>query len=158
MPQAQHHSGSLDYDAIQCAEHRLCRDPGTQSDKRLDTPNISITSTVAQLSFHHRFDFDTGGSTFFDGAVLEVSSPSIAGGAFTDVTDASVGGSFVVGGYNGTIGSGNPIGGRSGWGGDSNGYPLTVATLGSHVAGQTIKLRFRMGSDTAAGGMGIDEF
>ena len=71
-------------------------DPGTQSDKRLDTRNINITSTVAQLSFRHKFDFDTAGSSFFDGAVLEVSSPNIAGGAFTDITAASVGGSFLL--------------------------------------------------------------
>jgi hypothetical protein len=131
-------------------------DPGSQSDKRLDTPGIAITSTVAQLNFHHSFDFDhSGANSFFDGGVLEVSSPNIAGGAFTDITDASVGGAFVVGGYNATIsGSQNPIVGRRGWGGTSGGYIITAANLGPNVAGQTIKLRFRMGSDTVAAGIG----
>jgi serine protease AprX len=131
-------------------------DPAMQSDKRLDTPSIAITSTVAQVTFRHSFDFDRSGSSFFDGGVLEVSSPNIAAGAFTDITDATVGGSFIVGGYNATIGTSfqNPIGGRSVWGGNSGGYIITAANLGPHVAGQTIKLRFRMGSDTVAAGTG----
>jgi hypothetical protein len=126
-------------------------DPGTLSDKTLDTPGIAISSTTATVIFRHNFDFDRASSSFFDGGVLEVSSPNIAGGAFTDITDAAVGGSFVVGGYNATISSGfqNPISGRSAWGGLSGGYLITAANLGPHVAGQTIKLRFRMGSDTA---------
>jgi hypothetical protein len=35
------------------------------------------------------------------------------------------------------------------WSGDSGGYINTVANLGPNVAGQTIKLRFRMGSDSS---------
>lgn len=130
--------------------------PGALSDKTLDSPGISITSTEARVVFRHSFDFERSGSSFFDGGVLELSSPNIAGGAFTDITDASVGGSFIVGGYNATISSGfqNPIAGRSGWGGGSGGYLITAANLGPLVAGQTIKLRFRMGSDTVGSGAG----
>jgi hypothetical protein len=131
-------------------------DPSNISDKRLDTPDIAIVSTEAQVMFRHSFQFDRNGSTFFDGGVLEVSSPNIAGGAFTDITDAAVGGSFVIGGYNATIANGfqNPIAGRGAWGGSSNGYIVTAANLGPQVAGQTIKLRFRMGSDTVGAGTG----
>ncbi len=84
-------------------------------------------------------------------AVLEVSSPNINGGAFTDITDPAVGGNFVTGGYDGVISNccGNPLAGRMAWGGDSGGYINAVANLGPNVVGQTIKLRFRMGSDSS---------
>ena len=133
-------------------------DPATVSDKRLDTPNISITSAAAQVSFRNNYALEPigGGANFFDGGVLEVSSPNIAGGAFTDITNAAVGGSFVTGGYNGTISTAfsNPIGGRMAWSQSSGGYINTVANLGPNVNGQTIKLRFRMCSDSSVSGTG----
>jgi|GEM_PF-791449 len=122
-------------------------DAPTLSDKELDTPGISIVSGSSQVNFRNSYNLESS----FDGAVLEVSSPNIAGGAFTDITDAVVGGSFVTGGYNATISVafGSPIAGRLAWSGNSNGYINTVANLGPNVAGQTIKLRFRMASDTS---------
>src|SRR5204863_817721 len=74
--------------------------------------------------------------------------PNINGGAFTDITNPAVGGSFVTGEYTDTINPnfGNPIGGRVAWSGSSDDYIDTVANLGPNVAGQTIKLRFRMGT------------
>ncbi|PYJ10183.1 MAG: hypothetical protein DMF06_07080 [Verrucomicrobia bacterium] len=99
------------------------------------------------MSFRNNFSLqDT-----FDGGVLEVSSPNIAGGAFTDVTNAAVGGSFVTGGYTGPLNNtlGNPLGGRMAWSGNSGGYINTVVNLGPNVVGRTIKLRFRLGTDQA---------
>ena len=126
------------------------------SDKYLDTPGISIASSSAQVSFRNNYSLESN----FDGGVLEVSSPNINGGAFTDVTDPAVGGSFASGGYDTTIDArfSNPIAGRLAWTGSSGGYINTVANLGPNVAGQTIKLRFRMGSDnsTSATGWRID--
>ncbi len=57
------------------------------------------------------------------------------------------------GGYNATISTDaqNPIGGREAWGNSSGGYINTVVNLGPNVNGQTIKLRFRMGTDEAFG-------
>ncbi len=131
-------------------------DPAVTSDKSLDTPGIPITSASAQLRFRNFYSFEGNGVNYYDGAVLEVSSPNINGGAFTDITNAAVGGSFVSGGYVGTIAAtfGNPLAGRAAWGQGSNGYLTTVANLGPNVAGQTIKLRFRMGSDSSVGSMG----
>src|SRR5205814_10150874 len=85
-----------------------------------------------------------------------VSSPNINGGAFTDITAAAVGGSFVTGGYTGVIDStaGNPLAGRMAWSGNSGGYINTVVNLGPNVSGQTIKLRFRMGTDQAVSAPG----
>lgn len=127
----------------------VVKDPPEISDKRLDTRNIIVTSAAAVLSFRNNFNLQSS----FDGGVLEVSSPNIAGGAFTDITNAAVGGSFVAGGYTGTISTAfaSPIGGRMAWSGNSGGYIDTVANLGPHVVGQTIKLRFRLGTDQALG-------
>src|SRR5204863_2730191 len=122
-------------------------DPAVVSDKRLDTPNLTINSTTPQVSFRNFYFLEST----FDGGVLEVSSPNINGGTFTDVTNAAVGGSFVAGGYNATISTAfmSPIAGRMAWSGNAGGYLNTVANLGPNVAGRTIKLRFRMASDNS---------
>ena len=128
----------------------------TTSDKRLDTPNLFVMSPSAQLSFRNNFITEMSGGVFWDGAVLEVSSPNINGGAFTDVTNFAVGGSFASGGYTGMISTsgGNPLAGRMAWSGDSGGYITTTVNLGPNVNGRTIKLRFRMGTDSVRGAPG----
>ena len=119
------------------------------SDKYLITRNIVVSSTAAQLSFRNNFNTEFSSGTYWDGGVLEVSSPNINGGDFTDVTDPAVGGSFVSGGYSGEISgiASNPLAGRMAWSGNSGGYITTVVNLGPNVNGQTIKLRWRMGTD-----------
>jgi uncharacterized delta-60 repeat protein len=130
----------------------LVDDPATISDKRLETPAVAIKSTTATLTFRHNYMLEDS----YDGGVLEISSPNIDGGAFTDITNAAVGGSFVSGGYNGTInvGFGNPLAGRAAWTATSGGYITTIVALGPNVAGQWIKLRFRMGSDSSVEAVG----
>ncbi len=115
----------------------------------------SISSAAAQLTFRNSYDMESSDADY-DGCVLEVSSPNINGGAYTDITAPAVGGSFVTGGYNVVlfIGSQNPIEGRMAWGSTSGGYIDTVVNLGPNVNGQTIKLRFRMGTDAAVGAPG----
>ena len=132
-------------------------DPGTISDKLLDTPPVAITSGTAQVTFRNYYDLegDNVKGIGFDGGVLEI---AIVGGAFTDIITA--GGSFVAGGYNLTISTGfqSPIAGRQAWSGNSGGYITTIVNLGPNVAGQTVILRFRMASDisVAASGWLID--
>jgi hypothetical protein len=131
----------------------VVKDSPEISDKRLDSPGIAITSASAQMSFRNNFSLQDG----FDGGVLEVSSPNIAGGSFIDITDPAVGGTFATGGYTDRISSGlgSPIAGRMGWSGSSGGgYIDTVVNLGPNVQGQTIKLRFRLATDQAGAGGG----
>jgi len=124
-------------------------DPSCVTNNVLDSPNISINTTNAQVTFRHSFNTEDT----FDGSVLEVSSPNINAGAFTDITNAAVGGSFVTGGYTDTISTSflSPIAGRQAWSGNSGGFITTVANLGPNVLGQTIKLRFRFASDCSVG-------
>ena len=127
------------------------------SDKYLISRNITVTSAAATLSFRNYYNTEMSGGIFWDGYVLEVSSPNINGGDFTDVTDPAVGGSIPVGGYTGEIDSTaeNPLAGRMAWSGDSGGYINTMVNLGPNVNGQTIKLRFRMGTDEAQAAPGV---
>lgn len=127
-------------------------DPSCVTDSTLDTPAIAVGSTSAQVTFRNNYATEST----FDGGVLEISSPNINGGAFTDITNAAVGGSFVMGGYNGTISTNflSPIAGRPAWTGNSAGFITTTANLGPNVAGQNIRLRFRMASDCSVSSMG----
>ena len=126
------------------------------SDKTLDSANIVIPTATAQLTFRNFYNTEHDpppAEVFWDGGVLEV---SINGGPFLDVTDPTIGGSFVTGGYTGEISSlaSNPLAGRFAWSGDSGGYITTVVNFGANINGQTIKLRFRMGTDEAVAAPG----
>jgi bacillopeptidase F (M6 metalloprotease family) len=127
------------------------------SDKTLDSRDIAINSPTAQITFRNNFNTEHDlppAEVFWDGYVLEV---SVGGGAFVDVTDPSIGGSFVSGGYTGEIDgtADNPLAGRQAWSGDSAGYINSVINLGGGLNGQTIKLRFRMGTDEAVAAPGV---
>ena len=128
-------------------------DAAVTSDKRLDSRSYTIFSEAAQISFRNNYDFEFSDGTYWDGGVLEV---SINGGPFVDVTDASVGGVFVSGGYNGTIDhtADNPIRAKPAWGSTSGGYINSVINLGAALQGQSIVLRFRMGTDRVIGAPG----
>jgi hypothetical protein len=122
-------------------------DPASISDRQLVSPAIAITTPTSLVSFRHWFDLEDG----FDGGILEI---SVGGGPFLDILAA--GGSFVSGGYNGTIdfNYGNPLAGSAAWTGTSGGFQAVVANLPPAVAGQSIRLRWRLGSDSSNGGTG----
>jgi len=117
-------------------------DPATVSDKRLNSPPVTIPVLQnAILTFRHNYAFENG----FDGGVLEI---SIDGGAFQDAAF------FILqGGYNGTISTccGNPLAGRQAWTGSSGGFITTAVGL---PQGHTSALRWRMGSDNGGSDQG----
>ncbi len=128
--------------------HAFVADQDGVSDKVLDTRPIIITSGTARLSFRNNYDMETDPFGDYDGGVLEVSSPNINGGVYTDILNPAVGGSFVTGGYNVTL---FEAPGRSSL--RPNGLGPLFRRLHQHggksgpnVNGQTIKLRFRMGT------------
>ena len=129
------------------------------SDKVLDR-QITITSASPVLSFRNDFNTEFSNGMYWDGGVVEVSSPNISGGDFFDITDSRVGGTITSGGYTGTISGefSNPLAGRMAWGGNSHGYINTVINMGPNLSGQTVTLRFRFGTDetVAAPGWRID--
>jgi hypothetical protein len=125
-------------------------DPDTISDSTLTSPSIAISTAAAQLFFSHSYDTETG-SEPFDGGVLEI---SYNGGPFSDILAA--GGSFSSAGYNGTISTryNSPIAGRNAWSGNSGGFIHTAVNLPATAAGQNVRLRWRMASDSSQGGLG----
>ncbi|HEX2683313.1 MAG TPA: hypothetical protein VHL77_05255, partial [Ferruginibacter sp.] len=127
-------------------------DPGSITDKVIETPSIPITSTSAVFNFRNNYTLENT----FDGGVLEI---SINAAAYQDIITA--GGVFLSGGYNGTISTafGNPLGGRQAWTGTAGSYILTSVRLPAAANGQNVKFRFRMGSDNsvAATGWRVDD-
>ena len=128
------------------------------SDKVLDRTGVTITSTSPMMTFRNNFNTEMSGGVFWDGYVLEVSAPGISGGDFLDFTDTHVGGSCMTGCYTGQIDgtANNPLAGRMAWSGSSGGYIDTAINLGPNLAGQTVTLRFRMGSDEAVAAPGVN--
>lgn len=125
-------------------------DPDNISDNQLISPAFSLTSTNAQLTFRHSYNFEIG-SAPFDGGVLEI---SLNGGAFNDIITA--GGAFNASGYSGVISTNyqNPLAGRSAWTGNSAGFVTTAVTLPMAAADSSVRLQWRLGTDSSMGATG----
>lgn len=125
-------------------------DPASVSDASLTSPTIFITASNAQCAFRHYYNTEVG-SEPFDGGVLEI---QINNGGFDDIISA--GGAFVAGGYNGTISTrySSPIANRDAWAGDSGSFISTVVNLPPSAAGNNIRLRWRMATDSSTAGEG----
>jgi hypothetical protein len=143
------------YTEASATDHRANgEDYGDISDHSLTSPAIGVspTATAFTVSVQHVYDFekDTGGN--YDGGVIEVSSNN--GATWTDMATYNT-----ANGYGGTLytGSGNPISGRSAFVGQSAGYPSLLTStynLGTAFNGQTVRLRFRIGTDAGVGATG----
>jgi hypothetical protein len=123
------------------------RDASRTGVNEVDSPAFTLPASAAQLTFRNNYSLETG----YDGGVLEI---AIGGGAWTDILAA--GGSFVSGGYNYTLSSayGNPLGGRHAWSGNSGGFITTLINLPASASGQSVRLRWRCGSDSSVKGNG----
>ena len=132
-------------DAGNCA---FAADISTAADSALVSPVIPLSVELQQMSFKHRFTFETP----YDGGVLEI---KIGAGSFTDIITA--GGSFVQGGYGATITSsatGDPLIGRRVWGGTIPTTNTVIVNLPPAAAGQNVQFRWRVGSDSSTGSTG----
>jgi len=128
-------------------------DTGFPSDTQFTSPAlIASTTQPFVLKFSHAYSLEASGGDLFDGGVIEV---SLDGGAtWSDVTAFGVNP-----GYTGAlfVGSDNPIAGRQAYSGVSAGYPARVPVtlnFGAAFAGQTVMVRFRIGTDDAASQIG----
>jgi hypothetical protein len=111
----------------------------------LTSPSFTVATNTAKLSFVHTYALEASeldSTTGYDGVVLEI---SVGGGPFADIGNAA----FTSGGYTRTIATGydSPLTGRLAWSGKSaSGWTTTTANL-SLTAGQSAKIRFRLGTD-----------
>lgn len=130
---------------------------GADGDQRLETTSsIALPlNSYPRLSFWHRYNTEDG----WDGGVVEISTN---GGA----TWVDLGSNMIQNGYNGALGvsPNNPIGGRAAFTGLTPGaaFVNTIVSLAPY-AGQSVKIRFRFGSDnntgapTSPGGWWVDD-
>jgi hypothetical protein len=130
------------------------------ADNTVVSPAIELGSAgPLGLVIKHRYDFEKDGAQSFDGGVIEISDDD--GKTWKDA------GAFIKqGGYTGKLekSNSNPLSERqaftgrsSGYlDGDKPGYTTTALELPDAYKGKSIRLRFRIGSDDAAGGEGWD--
>lgn len=126
-------------------------DFGAPSDTSIESPTLEVsTSTVFIVTLSHRYRFEQT-SEDFDGGMIELTTDG--GRNWRDVSN------WVDPGYTGTLGtsSNNPLGGRDVYAGESPAWPdrepLTL-DFGSQLAGRTVQLRFRIGTDAAVSNFG----
>lgn len=134
-------------------------DNGKVGDVRLVSPSLNVSRTSPLIiTFEHLYKFEAsdddgdGVVTFWDGGVLEISKDN--GTTWEDIAV------YANPGYDGVITdtSENPLMNRQAYSGSSPGYPSATETvylnLKTALAGKTIKLRFRIGTDQAASDYG----
>jgi hypothetical protein len=148
------------------AHHWHGDDLGGVGDESLVSPDLVVSSTAAfGIAFKHHYSFEhgpvtgTGPDVYFDGGVLEISDDG--GTTWKDVS------TYVNPSYPHTIYNSdnpsdptlNPLAGKKAFSGESATYPndLNVSlNLGMQLAGKTVKVRFRIGTDEGTGAAGWD--
>jgi hypothetical protein len=136
----------------------FAKDAGFPTDTQFVSPPLSASTTEPfVLKFKHAYDLEASGGALFDGGMIEISTN--AGATWADVSTFGVNP-----GYTGMlfVGSDNPLGGRPAYSGVSPGFParsLVTLDFGSQFAGQTVQIRFRVGTDAAVAqtGWSIDD-
>jgi hypothetical protein len=119
-------------------------DPTAQiSDQRLISPQIELPGHLSQarLQFWNYQSLEDRSGGCYDGGLLEISTD---GGASWSPVETGL----LTDGYDGPVASGygNPLAGRNAWCGDPDDWTHSVVEL-SGYAGESVQLRFRLGSD-----------
>ena len=125
--------------------------PAGASDNALQQANGIVLPTAAYLRFRHAYAFETspGGANHWDGGVVEYSTNN--GTTWTDISTLTVTNGYPAGTIHSSLTNG--LSGRAGFIGNSTGYIATRVDL-STLAGQTVKFRFRIGTDDSGSDYG----
>ncbi|HQY65054.1 MAG TPA: MYXO-CTERM sorting domain-containing protein, partial [Polyangiaceae bacterium] len=120
------------------------------SDTQLVSPALTVSATAPfTIKLKQRYSFHRGGDpiVYADGGVIELSDDR--GATWRDVS------TFGATVYTGAIGGGdNPLEARQAFVGQSAGGDLfeeVVVSLGTQLAGKTVAVRFRLGTDATPG-------
>ncbi|HMI84729.1 MAG TPA: M36 family metallopeptidase [Polyangiaceae bacterium] len=133
---------------------------GERADEVLVSPALTVAATGnLVMSFRHAYSFEANTTaappSYYDGGVIEYTEDN--GVTWIDIA------ALKDPGYNATLtvpaggAVDNPLQGRKAFGAISAGFPAlaTVSVdLGATLAGKTIKVRFRIGTDTGTGAPG----
>jgi hypothetical protein len=129
------HSGNFSWLSVPAA---------VQSDQQLVSPSVAIPTgetPVSLVYWNHQTMESNGPTGCFDAGNLEISTNG--GSTWTQITTG-----LLTDPYDGLVDAGNvALGGRQGWCGDPQDWTKSVVNLAPY-AGQTVKFRFRLGSDT----------
>jgi len=132
-------SGTTSWNAINVA---------SISDQRLVSPPIELPSGDSlTLRFQNRQQMEDAAAGCFDGAVLEISTDD--GSTWAELTGPRIGFRPQDGPID--AGFGNPLAGSPAWCGDPRGWENYAIDL-SDFAGQTVRLRYRVATDSSVGG------
>lgn len=134
-------------------DHRwLGPDAGSPLLNWLQSPPLNVAAAGNfSFTFRHRFSFEFDAGANYDGAQIQISANN---GPWTSI------GASAVPTYNGVItatGFGNPLEGLSGYVKTNAAYPAletVTVSLGTAYAGQTVRVRFAIGSDDGVGAPG----
>jgi MYXO-CTERM domain-containing protein len=130
-------------------------DYGSPTDTSLESPVLLVSPTDdLTMTFDHRHQFESSMGTNWDGGVIEISTDN--GASWQDITK------FGDPGYGGTIGdpqnqAQNVLKNRDGFVDQNTGWPgmdTVTVSMGKTLAGMKVKVRFRIGTDDAAGNYG----
>ncbi len=128
-------------------------DVGRKSDTWLESPTFLVSDQDPLIfTWDHAFSFEFSDNIHWDGGVIELSFND--GQTWEDVS------AYTSAGYNGAIASAaNPLDKRAAFVDKNKSYPdmnTHMLDLGLGLAGKQVKLRFRIGTDAAAGAPGWD--
>lgn len=139
-------------DAVEPLEHAWHGiDLGANSDTNLESPSLVVSATEPfVIEFDHRYSFEAS-NVFWDGGVFEISRND--GQGWEDISN------YLDPGYGGELddSSGNPLALRQAFVATSSAWPdrhHVAFDLGSAFAGETVRFRFRIGTDANTGDYG----
>ena len=114
----------------------------------LTSPPIKLApSGTVGIVFKHRYAFESNGTTYFDGGVIEVSTDG--GASWVDIGNGPGASLLYAGNISNTVGTANPLAGRPAVVGTSIGYPefgLGSVFLPPNYFGKTVIFRFAAAS------------
>lgn len=124
-------------------------DLGNPSDTRLVSPALVAGSGAVTVAFDHSFEFEFS-DQYYDGGVIEL---SIDGAAWVDAS------TLTTVPYNAMIGPevGSDLAGQPAFSDKNPSWPArdrVTLDFGTQLAGKTIQLRFRIGTDQSVGAPG----
>lgn len=127
-------------------------DRDSPSDTAIESPDLVVhASDPLVIDLNHAYSFEGTPAEWWDGGVIEITRDG--GASWEDVS------MYADPGYDGIISSaaGSTLAGRMAFSGDSASYPALEPLsldLGTSFAGETVRMRFRIATDQAAGGDG----
>ena len=128
-------------------------DPANVSDQRLVSPAVVLPMGANPLSlqFYNYQEIEDSPSGCYDGGIVEISTDGgsswtqlVAPDLLTDPYDGAVASSFS-----------NPLAGLDAWCGDAQPYLNSIVDISTY-AGQTVRFRFRLGTDVYVSHPGWD--